>query len=67
MVVAGSVPMAPGSWEQGTTVLPGESALEVIQQDRDELLRVNATLVSVTKAVENWSKSKDYQEFVLWK
>ena len=42
-------------------------ALEVIQQDRDELLRVNATLVSVAKAVENWSKSKDYQEFVLWK
>jgi hypothetical protein len=30
-------PMAPGSWEQGTTVLPGESALEVIQQVEKEL------------------------------
>lgn len=30
-------PMAPGSWEQGTTLLPGESALEVIQQVEKEL------------------------------
>lgn len=30
-------PMAPGSWEQGTTLLPGESALEVIQQVEKEM------------------------------
>jgi hypothetical protein len=30
-------PMAPGSWEQGTTILPGESALDVIQQVEREL------------------------------
>ena len=30
-------PTAPGSWEQGTTILPGESALEVIQQVEREM------------------------------
>ena len=42
-------------------------AMEVIQQDRDELLRVNGTLVTVAKAVEDWAKSKDYLEFLEWK
>ena len=42
-------------------------AMEVIQQDRDELLRVNGTLVTVAKAIEDWAKSKDYLEFLEWK
>ena len=35
-------PQTPGSWEQGTTILPGESAVDVIKDLEEEAARAAA-------------------------